>query len=56
VPVRRHVMRELHEGAVFVWTHQLLRPIAAAGFLAQALVIVFSPLPGLARLPKAVAN
>ncbi len=26
---RRHPLRELHEGAVFVWTHRWLRPIVA---------------------------
>ena len=30
--------------------------LATAGFAAQALVILFSPLPALARLPKEVAN
>jgi hypothetical protein len=30
--------------------------VAVAGFVAQTLVIVFSPLPALVRLPRAVAN
>ena len=48
-PVQRHMARELHEGAVFVWTHRLLRPIVAtsvvwnlAWFVLQAAYVPYA--------------
>ncbi len=49
VPQRRHVLRELHEGATFVWTHRLLRPIVGvtiawnlAWFVLQAAYVPYA--------------
>lgn len=38
------------------WGLEACLAVATAGFAAQALVIIFSPLPALAALPKAVAG
>ena len=48
-PAQRHVGRELREGAAFVWTHRLLRPIVAttvawntAWFILQAAYVPYA--------------